>query len=132
MLVDGNNVPDGAEVAPSDDEAGGTPEADESGATPAGSPAASAGGEVVIDSGDIYFRPAEFTIQADTDVTITIDNSQAALPHNFTIEGTDYAVDYDPEATVDVTVNLPAGTYTFYCNIPGHREAGMEGTLVVE
>jgi uncharacterized cupredoxin-like copper-binding protein len=132
MLVDGNNVPEGAEVAPSDDEAGGTPEAEESGATPAGSPAASAGGEVVIDSGDIYFRPAEFTIQADTDVTITIDNSQAALPHNFTIEGTDYSVDYDPGATVDVTVNLPAGTYTFYCNIPGHREAGMEGTLVVE
>jgi uncharacterized cupredoxin-like copper-binding protein len=24
------------------------------------------------------------------------------------------------------------GTYAFYCNIPGHREAGMAGTLVVE
>jgi uncharacterized cupredoxin-like copper-binding protein len=25
--------------------------------------------------------------------------------------------------------NLPAGKYVFYCDVPGHRAAGMEGTL---
>ena len=25
--------------------------------------------------------------------------------------------------------NLPAGTYTVYCDVPGHRAAGMQGTL---
>jgi uncharacterized cupredoxin-like copper-binding protein len=33
--------------------------------------------------------------------------------------------------TSDVTVNLKAGKYTFYCSVPGHRQAGMVGTLTV-
>jgi plastocyanin len=33
--------------------------------------------------------------------------------------------------TDDGTVNLKAGTYTLYCDIPGHEAAGMEATLTV-
>jgi plastocyanin len=29
------------------------------------------------------------------------------------------------------TINLPPGTYTLYCDIPTHREAGMQATLTV-
>jgi uncharacterized cupredoxin-like copper-binding protein len=30
-----------------------------------------------------------------------------------------------------VTATLKAGTYTFYCSVPGHEQAGMRGTLTV-
>jgi uncharacterized cupredoxin-like copper-binding protein len=34
--------------------------------------------------------------------------------------------------SASVTVNLKAGTYTFFCQVPGHRQAGMLGTLTVK
>jgi uncharacterized cupredoxin-like copper-binding protein len=30
-----------------------------------------------------------------------------------------------------LTIKLKPGTYTFYCSVPGHRQAGMEGTLKI-
>jgi nitrite reductase (NO-forming) len=62
--------------------------------------------------------------------TVEIVNDEA-IPHDFTIDELGIKVALDANATVDVKIDAPAGTYTFYCSIPGHREAGMEGTLVV-
>jgi plastocyanin len=67
-------------------------------------------------------------------VTIDFDNP-SAIPHNVVIEedGKELA-GFEPitEAEKSATADLQAGTYTFYCSVPGHREAGMEGNLVVE
>jgi plastocyanin len=66
---------------------------------------------------------------------VTIDFSNpAALEHNVTIEqeGKQIAVSETlAEGKTSVSANLAPGTYTYLCTIPGHAEAGMEGTLTV-
>jgi uncharacterized cupredoxin-like copper-binding protein len=79
---------------------------------------------------DIFFEPKEVTIPADTDVTVNLPNEGAA-PHNFSIDALGIDVDIAPGATEQVVINAPAGEYEFYCNVPGHKEAGMVGTLIV-
>lgn len=69
-------------------------------------------------------------------VSIDFTNPQT-LSHDVAIEdssgkelgGTDLIADGATTATIG---DLEAGEYTFYCTVPGHREAGMEGTLTVE
>ena len=36
------------------------------------------------------------------------------------------------KGTTSISVNLKPGTYTFFCQAPGHRAAGMYGTLTVK
>ncbi|HET9660307.1 MAG TPA: cupredoxin domain-containing protein, partial [Thermomicrobiales bacterium] len=87
-----------------------------------------------LDAKDIAFVPTEITVDAaDEPVTIKMENTGAAL-HNFSIDSLDISVDVNPGETVDVVIpaGTAPGTYDFYCNVPGHKEAGMVGTLTVE
>lgn len=86
--------------------------------------------EVTITAHDIYFDPAEVHIKAGK-VTFNLPNEGAA-PHDFSIDELGIQVDLPPGATQSVEADIPAGTYQFYCNVPGHKDAGMVGTLVVE
>lgn len=68
---------------------------------------------------------------------VTIDfTNPSSLEHDVAIEGSEgkkIAVSQlIGESETSVSANLAAGTYTFFCTVPGHREAGMEGTLVVK
>jgi plastocyanin len=99
-------------------------------AAPAARPAPAAAQPIEIASFDIYFEPKEVTIPADTDVAVSLPNKGVSA-HNFSIDALGISVDLPPGETQTVTINAPAGTYEFYCNVPGHKEAGMVGTLVV-
>ena len=61
--------------------------------------------------------------------------NKSSTPHDIAIEGN--GVDEKGEVVQgggvsQVKVTLKAGTYTFYCSVPGHREAGMQGKIAVK
>jgi plastocyanin len=68
-------------------------------------------------------------------VSITFTNT-APLSHNLTLASPSGA-QVGATATFQggsktLSLNLTAGVYKFYCTVPGHRAAGMEGTLTVQ
>jgi plastocyanin len=67
---------------------------------------------------------------------VTIDfKNPSAIPHNVVIEQNGKELSgFEPiaEGEESETAELKPGTYTFYCSVSGHREAGMEGTLTVK
>jgi uncharacterized cupredoxin-like copper-binding protein/sugar lactone lactonase YvrE len=100
--------------------------------TTAATDSAAAASAVEIKSGDLFFDPKEITIAANTDVQITLTNG-GALAHDFAIDGTDFKTDLlNPGQSQTITVNLAPGEYTFYCTVPGHRDAGMVGKIIVQ
>lgn len=68
-------------------------------------------------------------------VTLDFDNPQP-IAHDVAIEDESGATIGQTEIITDssdsTVVDLKPGTYEFYCTVPGHREAGMEGELTVE
>jgi plastocyanin len=67
---------------------------------------------------------------------VTIDfTNPAALEHDVAIEQDGKQIAISPtiaKGKTSVTADLVPGTYTFLCTVPGHAEAGMEGTLTVK
>lgn len=68
-------------------------------------------------------------------VTLDFNNPQP-LAHDVAIENSSGEVvgqtELATEGESSTVVNLKPGTYKFFCTVPGHREAGMEGTLTVK
>ena len=84
-------------------------------------------------SGALKFDKSKLAAKAGN-VSIVMTNP-SAVPHGVALEGNGVDTDgpvVDQGKTSTVKANLKAGTYTFYCPVPGHRQAGMEGTLTVK
>jgi mono/diheme cytochrome c family protein len=105
---------------------------------PAGSgkPAVESNGTLEIDadpSGQLAYVTVKATAQAGK-VTLKMGN-QSNIDHDIAIEGNGIsgkgpAVGHG--GVSQFSVDLKPGTYTYYCTLPGHRQAGMHGTLTVK
>jgi uncharacterized cupredoxin-like copper-binding protein len=78
------------------------------------------------------FDQKELRAKAGEVVALRLENSDA-IGHYFDIDELNVHVPM-PSGKPAIALFKPTtpGTYTFYCHVPGHREAGMVGTLIVE
>jgi cytochrome c oxidase subunit 2 len=100
-------------------------------ATTAAPTVAPTAADITIEMKDIKFVPNEFEIPAGKPVTVLLKNTGAAQ-HDFSIDALKIQVGVAPGESKTITINAPAGTYDFYCNVPGHKEGGMTGTMKAE
>ena len=83
-------------------------------------------------SGQLRFDKSSLQAKAGS-VEIVMSNP-SPLSHNISLEGAQvnlHGPTVGQAGTSTVTATLKPGTYTYYCSVPGHREAGMQGTLTV-
>lgn len=115
------------------------PEATTEGNANAGGGSNEAGGGATLSfeadpEGALAYTTTEATTEAGK-VTVEFDNPQS-LTHDVAIEDSSGkevgATELIADGSDSTTVDLKPGTYTFFCSVPGHREAGMEGTLTVK
>jgi plastocyanin len=103
---------------------------------PATKPATGSGSTVSLQpKGDqLLFDTNTLTAKAGK-VTVDFTND-SAIAHNVTlIDSANKTLGETPTfdgGTKSFSATLKAGTYTYYCSVPGHRQAGMQGTLTVK
>ncbi|HUO69200.1 MAG TPA: cupredoxin domain-containing protein [Solirubrobacteraceae bacterium] len=92
------------------------------------------GTRLTLSESEFKIVPAAPTIAQPGVVTITVKNS-GAVAHALAVQTPGGLVQTDtiaPGGSATLTVDAAkAGRYTFYCPIPGHRQAGMQGVLIV-
>jgi Rrf2 family protein len=100
---------------------------------PAQAPAApTAAGQTVTVKMSEFTYAIQPTEVAAGRVTFQIENV-GTVEHDFLIEGTDTGTQMlRPGQSATLTVDLAPGTYTVFCNVAGHKEAGMHTQLVVK
>lgn len=87
---------------------------------------------IEISATEFAFGPADLLVQPGETVTVRLRNDGAQI-HNIEMPDLRVFLEAVPGVTEEVTFTVPAdtGTISFWCNIAGHRESGMEGTVII-
>lgn len=87
--------------------------------------------EFTIRETNFKLSPANITVNKGDTVRITVINDQGT--HNLFIEGYDQRVRVVSSGTTQVMefVADRTGIFNMWCEVPGHRDAGMEGQFIV-
>jgi uncharacterized cupredoxin-like copper-binding protein len=89
--------------------------------------------EVRIVSTEFRFSPAAVSVDAGRAVMLVLDNSGAETEHGLFLPAFGFRLQASAGEIARTTfVFDKPGKYEFECDLPGHREAGMKGTLIVQ
>jgi cytochrome c oxidase subunit 2 len=85
---------------------------------------------IKVDARSFEFDPSTIDVKPGEDVTIELKSEDTF--HDFEVRGQGHIVGANGSETAKggLTIGKP-GRYTFFCSVPGHEAAGMEGTIVV-
>lgn len=82
-----------------------------------------------IDMADFSLKPDKAEISSGGEISLV---NKGAVEHDLVVEDKKSAL-IEAGGKGDLKLeDLAPGTYEMYCDIPGHREAGMNGTIVVK
>lgn len=90
------------------------------------------GSEASLLANDFFFEPEQFSFETAGELTFALVNEGGA-PHTFVIEGMEdeLKLETQPGGEDEGSIELEPDSYVFYCDVPGHREAGMEGQFEI-
>ena len=117
-----------------DDDSDDTDTGDTSSTTTTGTTASGDDVEVtVVKMSEMKFDPDAITVGAGEEVTIDLQND-GSVEHNFSINDADVDHSLGAGESDEFTFTAPTepGEYNIHCNVPGHEQAGMVATLIVE
>jgi len=86
-----------------------------------------------LDGDEFAFAPSVIEIKTGESTRIVFDN-QGTIAHDFEIPDLEIVIETTNAGNKgEITFVAPsmAGSYDFICSIPGHKEAGMVGQLIV-
>ena len=92
--------------------------------------------KITIKGDEFSFSPVSFKVSRGAKVELTFENV-GNIPHNFWVDELGLktkTIGSGQADTISFTApNVPSTiTYASYCSVPGHREAGMKGTIIIE
>jgi len=95
--------------------------------------AGNGGTSVEIKASEFAYDPSMMTVNKGESVTVKLSNI-GSVAHDFVIDELNVNISQVPvSSTESATFTASsAGTFTYYCSVPGHLEAGMKGTITVQ
>lgn len=88
---------------------------------------------VTVTTNEFKYDPAVINATPGQTVNLTVKNI-GSVQHTFVLANANVKITVDPGKSVTQTFTAPAvaGTFTFECDVAGHKEAGMVGQLIVK